>query len=157
MSNVPSFHCLDFYAARPREEQKKKMASRYQFPRSEMRCRLRWTFFCPRCIFDWVIIVAVSFPLHGGFVSLQNCSHRRLYGFTSLKCFCLVLLAPAQLFCLTMPECCLPITVQSLSLKPFCFVLCTHTTIHLFFGTIKKFGISFLPPRQTVNIFAFAN
>ena len=101
--------------------------------------------FCPRCIFDWVIIVAVSFPRHGGFVSLQNCSHRRLYGFTSLKCFCLVLLAPAQLFCLAMPECCLPITVQSLSLKPFCFVLCTHTTIHLFFSTIKKFGISFLP------------
>ena len=44
MSNVPSFHCLDFYAARPREEQKKKMASRYQFPRSEMRCRLLWIF-----------------------------------------------------------------------------------------------------------------
>ena len=61
------------------------------------------------------------------------------------KSFYLVLLAPAQLFCLAMPECCLPITVQSLSLKPFCFVLCTHTTVYLFFGTIKKFGISFLP------------
>ena len=74
------------------------------------------------------------------------------------KSFYLVLLAPAQLFCLAMPECCLPITNCTI-FESETFLLCTLYAYNRvpFLWYDKEIWHFLSAPRQTVNIFAFAN